>query len=359
MHIERLHVRSVRILEEIQIDAGEGINLIYGKNASGKTSLLEAIYILSRGRSFRTPRIQEVISNKTDRLQISIEGRCETLGRITARIEKTHNKTNIKFNGFPVPKISEQASQIPIILITPESRTLVIGDPRHRRHWLDWAMFHVEPSYLDHWRTFHRALRQRNHLLQKGKPHKEQLAIWEGAMAKESGTITTLKKSFIADLQQHFDPLAQETGLPQVMIELQRGWPDEATLGEALEGARTSDLKLGYTRYGIHRAEVLFKQAGHNIARIFSRGEIKRFIPALLMAQARLFQEQRGCSPMILLDDLAAELDLESREKVWRLLGESKSQVFATTTEELSRAWGQNSDFVFHVEHGKIRKMIN
>lgn len=359
MHIERLYVRNVRILEEIQIDSGKWINLIYGKNATGKTSLLEALYILSRGRSFRTPRIQEVISYKCDRLQISIEGRCEITGRITAGIEKTPNKTNIKFNGSMVARISEQATKIPVILITPECRTLVIGDPRYRRHWLDWAMFHMEPSYLDHWRTFHRALRQRNHLLQQGILEKQQLAIWEGVMDKEGSIITALKKMFITGLQQHIEQLAMETELPPAMIDLQQGWPDEVTLCEALESARISDLKLGYTKYGIQRTEVLFKQAGHNIARIFSRGEIKRFITILLIAQARLYQERLGSTPVILMDDLAAELDMDSKEKIWHLLGKSNSQVFVTTTDELSTICARNSDLVFHVEHGKIRKMIN
>lgn len=359
MHIERLYIRNVRIIDEIQINTGKGINLIYGKNASGKTSLLEAVYILSRGRSFRTPRIQEVISTKSDRLQIGIEGRCEITGRITAGIEKTLNKTSIKFNGSPVAKTSEQATKIPVILITPESRTLVTGEPRHRRHWLDWAMFHMEPSYLEHWRTFHRALRQRNYLLQQGILEKQQVAIWEGVMAKEGSVITTLKKTFITGLQQNFEQLAIEIELPTAMVELQQGWPDEVALEEALEGARHSDLKLGYTRYGIQRTEVLFKQAGHNIAKIFSRGEIKRFVTMLLIAQARLYQERQGYPPVILLDDLAAELDVDSKEKVWRLLRDSNSQVFVTTTEDLRKACERNSDLVFHVEHGKIRKMIN
>lgn len=360
MQIESLHIQNVRILDNIRITPGQTLNRIIGLNASGKTSLLEAIYILSRGRSFRTPRIHEVITNNKDTLLVSIEGSSRNDRHIQTGIEKSRGKTCLKYNGFAVSKISQQAANVPVILITPESHSLVSGDPKQRRFWLDWALFHVEPSYLDHWRTYHRAYRQRNHLIRQGTKDSQQITVWERTMEQEAAVITFLRKRFIADLRGQFDLLTAETEtpIPQVQIELQQGWAENLNLYDALVSSREADIRTGYTRYGIHRGDVIFKRDNHSLSRVYSRGEIKQFITILLIAQAKLLSRSLGEHPLILFDDFASELDVNSRKRIIRLLQGLQLQVFMTMTDTESTWATGEEETVFHVEHGNIRKVV-
>ncbi|OGT78400.1 MAG: hypothetical protein A3I78_10775 [Gammaproteobacteria bacterium RIFCSPLOWO2_02_FULL_56_15] len=358
MQIESLRIQNVRILDNIRITPGQTLNSIVGPNASGKTSFLEAIYILSRGRSFRTPRIHEVITNHKETLLVSAEGSNRNDRRMQTGIEKSRGRTCLKYNGFIVSKISQQAANLPVILITPESHSLVTGDPKRRRLWLDWALFHVEPSYLDHWRAYHRAYRQRNHLVQQGMKDSNQITGWERAMEQEATVITFLRKRFIEDLQGQFTLLAEETGPLQVQIELQQGWTDGTNLYEVLESSREADIQTGHTRHGIHRGDVVFKRDNRSMSRVCSRGEIKQFITILLIAQARLLSMRLGEYPLILFDDLASELDVNSRNLVITLLQGLHSQVFMTMTDIESTGTARVGEAVFHVEHGNIRKVV-
>ena len=165
MYIEWLQIQNVRNLTDLRIEPATRLNILVGPNASGKTSVLEAIYLLSMARSFRTPRVREVIQHQQQSLLVTAGLRYTRSGLVNTGIEKGPGTTAIHFNGENVKKISEQARNIPLILIAPDIQNLALGSPRQRRHWLDWAMFHVEPTYLDDWRDYHKALRQRNSLL--------------------------------------------------------------------------------------------------------------------------------------------------------------------------------------------------
>ena len=166
------------ISNNIYIEPAIGLNLVVGPNASGKTALLEAIHMLSRARSFRTPRIKEVIQKEQLTLQVSAQITNKQSRSISTGIEKGYGTTSIRYEGKALKTVSEQANNIPLLIITPDSHTLVTGAPRDRRHWLDWAMFHVEPTYIGIWRNYQRALRNRNNLLKQGGTN-NQLSSWE------------------------------------------------------------------------------------------------------------------------------------------------------------------------------------
>ena len=158
MHIEWLQVRNVRNLSDQRIEPGPALNVICGPNGSGKTALLEAIHILGRCRSFRTPGINRVIRYQQKELQISAGLRLPDRTLVVTGVERSRTALNIRYNQRTVRKVSEQAALIPVITVTPESHRLVSGSPVFRRRWLDWAMFHVKPDYIETWRDYHRAL---------------------------------------------------------------------------------------------------------------------------------------------------------------------------------------------------------
>ena len=166
LYIEELKGNSIRNLKNFSIKTNSSLNFFYGANASGKTSILESIYLLSRLKSFRTKRISDVISRGDDRLQIFAAGKLKNQ-TFSVGIEKGRGLTRIKFNTEPVKTASEQVKKLPIYTLTPEHYILFVGSPKERRHWLDWSLFHVEQNYLDIWKNYHRALRHRNTLLKE------------------------------------------------------------------------------------------------------------------------------------------------------------------------------------------------
>ena len=167
MYLEWLQAQQVRNLNNIYLQPAKQLNVITGKNASGKTAVLESIFLLARAKSFRTPRIQEVIQHKKESLIITAKLQHEKEGEITTGIEKQYGKVTINQNGERIKTVSDQVRKFPIILVTQETQTLITGTPKNRRHWLDWAMFHVEHDYLENWKRYMRALRHRNSLLKR------------------------------------------------------------------------------------------------------------------------------------------------------------------------------------------------
>lgn len=358
MHIEWLQVQNVRNLTDVIIEPSAGINIFEGPNASGKTAILEAIHFLSRARSFRTPRANEVIQHEKETLLVTAKIQHPRLGRVKTGVERRQSRTSILYNGESVKKLSQQASNIPLILIAPDTHRLITGTPKNRRHWLDWALFHVEPTYLKAWYDYHRSLRHRNSLLKKGVSRGEQLSGWEYLMVEAANKINLLRGDFIKQLQQIVRDYTREIFPSQPSLTLLSGWPKEQSLSVCLESGRESDKQIGYTRHGVHRADIEFLDNSYSLASTYSQGQIKLFVAILLVAQARLFEERTGEKPFFLIDDFAAELDAQSRTAFISLLIKQESQVFLTTTEANSAIVSAESSIMFHVEHGTLTKVI-
>ena len=358
MHIEYLQAQNVRNLTNVEIAPGPRLNLFIGPNASGKTALLEAIYILSRGRSFRTPRVAEVIQHRQESLLVAahlIQSLCQS---VRTGVVKGPGKTVIRYNGEIIKKTSDQAKNIPVILIAPDTHRLITGEPKQRRHWLDWGMFHVEPDYLTLWHDYHKSLRQRNVLLKSGRLDNDLLAGWELAMSDTGTRISQLRNNFIKRIQDVIEELSVNKGIDTPQFRFSQGWSDGNELKDCLARERQSDRQLGYTRSGIHRADIEFNVDGRPLSTVFSRGRIKQFVTTLLLAQAVLIQKITGSRPLVLIDDFAAEIDVNTRSRLIRMLLERDIQAFITSTESNPELINQQDTEVFHVEHGELRKVV-
>ena len=357
MRFDTLNVNYVRNIDNIQIQPSAGLNLIIGPNASGKTALLEAMHLLSRARSFRTPRIKEVIQREQKVLQVSAKISKLGKGLVSTGIEKGHGSTAIKYRGEQLKTVSEQANNIPLITFTPDSHVLVTGGPKERRHWLDWALFHVEPKYIGTWRDYQKALRNRNNLLKNGGSA-PQMRGWESRMVDEAKALDGFREVFTKKLQQQLNITAREvfSNLPDLSIK--KSYPDSQSFAEHLEREREKDRQIGYTRYGPHKIDIVFKAKEVLIAQSYSRGQIKRFIASLLVAEARSYQEINGEKPVLLIDDFAAELDAGGRQDLLSLLKAYGGQIFLTSTEMLEDISLSDEGSVFHVERGSFNKMI-
>lgn len=355
MRISLLDLQFLRIIRNARLETGEKINLIYGENGSGKTTILEGIHMLARGKSFRTPKAREVISKNQEKLLVvaELENNNEKADRIG--IEKSIRKTLLKFKHQPVKTASEQAKNLPLLVLTTESHRLLDGIPRERRKWMDWFMFHVEPNYLKIWKSFQSALRQRNRLLRENARDME-FVPWEKKMEEDGQNLLSLCSNNIEKINKIFQKEVEDLLNGQAEIIYQPGRTLEEKYSVLLKEQRAKDREKGYTGQGPHRAELGFIFMEGQASKMLSRGQSKLYITALKLTQIKFMKEKTKNIPVLLIDDVAAELDRSSKEKVINKLISSEAQSFITTTE--AEIFKEYAEAMFHVERGKVEKVI-
>lgn len=350
MALEIVSIRNIRNLSATVFHPDARVNLIAGDNGSGKTSILEALYILGRGRSFRESKTNAVLKKGAGWYEVS--GTATTHG-LTQRIgiRKSGRETLVKLNGTRIQKLSILAKELPIHVITPRSHELLEAGSNLRRRFVEWGVFHVKHSYQQLSARYHRTLAQRNAAL-KTQPGIH--ALWDREIVSLAESMDEIRSQFVDDLSRHLQTEIQALlGDVQVELEWRRGWDSALSLEEALDRSRDMDFKRGFTHAGPHRADLIVRMQGEQARKWASRGQQKLIICGLFLAQSRLINATSGKQMIMLVDDLAAELDAEHRRLLLERLVATGSQVFITSTDE-SLFTGHGVDQVFHVEHGSI-----
>jgi DNA replication and repair protein RecF len=359
MWINRLAVQNLRNLTRLSLEPVAGANLIIGPNASGKTSLLESITLLSTTRSFRTHHSQELIQRGTDSFAVFAQithrdGRHHQLG-----LERSKDQTRMKLDGEIVKQTSAFARQLPIQVVHPAGIQLLDQGPKFRRQFLDWGVFHVKPDYLKQWRQYARILKQRNAALRQHDLR--TLPQWDSQLSELAGVIHTARHEYVTHLEsrvlpEYFQLLLQLDGL---QVDYRPGWDSVHSLQERLAACRQKDIQMGHTTLGPHRADLVFRYGGQAVEKVFSRGQLKLFTCALHLAQARVFRDYRDQACIFLVDDLSSELDEQARGRLMAQLAELESQVFVTGIDaSMVPLAGWTQQRVFHVEHGKIKDVV-
>jgi len=346
-----LKVNHFRNLTNINLELSPRSNLIYGPNGSGKTSLLEAIYFLSMGRSFRSHLANRIIQYGEP--SFSIFG---TTGSLNIGIERPRQgKIRIKIGNEMVTSVAELAKMLPVQLINPDSYQLLNEGPRYRREFLDWGVFHVEPQFFPLWQRFQRTLKQRNAALQQNASLRE-VEAWNSEFVIAGEELTRLREHYIHQLLPTITAtLAKLITFDNLAVDYYRGWDEGRGLMEVLVGAYNRDRVLGYTQFGPQRADIMVRINGIPAHDVLSRGEQKLLISALRLAQGILLAELTGKQCIYLLDDLAAELDSRRRQVVAELLVGLNAQVFITAVDDVASDLNKSLDAkMFHVEHGAI-----
>ncbi|WP_455221061.1 DNA replication/repair protein RecF [Kaarinaea lacus] len=356
MAIEELAITNFRNLLHVQISPSPTTNFIIGNNGSGKTSLLETIYFLGTGRSFRTPHSKFLINQKADEFTLFSKVRKGGL-QIGVGIARDKSHTRIRIANDNVFSASRLAELIPVQLINPDVHKLMEEGPRYRRRFIEWGVFHVKPNYHALWQQCTHILRQRNAALRLSMSGKE-LEYWDEALSDVSAKITNLREEYLAMLQPVFDDLVLDIpGISNLSIALKRGWPDQISFRDALRETREQDHKRGFTQHGPHRADLKIMFGKMRAKDVVSRGQQKMIATLLKLAQLRcLIEAKTGSDPVLLVDDLPAELDKEYREILIKKIIELPSQNFITATSLSSLNVEQYSDAcqMFHVEHGRV-----
>jgi DNA replication and repair protein RecF len=359
MSLVRLLITHVRNIQQATLAPGPGINIVYGDNGSGKTSLLEAIQILATGKSFRTPHIRSIIHHDSDYLRVFGEINAE--GHITpAGIERHHHHTRIRIAGKDVKSISELAFLLPVQYLGPESHRILDLGPRFRRQLVDWGVFHVEPVYYGQWMRFQRLLKQRNAAL-RDRRQQSTLAVWDKDLVETAMELTEQRRGYLQRLAPLFSEyLRLLSSTLDIQYIYMPGWPENMAYGEVLANAGERDKKKGFTQYGPHRADIVFKLGTFNARDELSRGQQKIAIHAFRLAQVALLQQESGRGCIILVDDLPSELDHEHLQNILQALAEFKTQVFITAIqgEQLTGILAGEDLKMFHVERGNVKEVV-
>lgn len=353
MPIEYLEIQHLRNIDAARLSFSPSMNLITGLNASGKTSLLEAISILLQGKSFRTPRIDQLIMH--DKTSMLIIGRY-TQGRHAYQIglQRGNKNTTVKINGQVVTKMSELVAKLPLFILTPETHELLASGPKIRRQFLDWGVFHVEHHYLDNWQRFHRILRQRNSSLRQ-KMTKKMVQAWDQPLAEYAYVLHLSRSNYLEKLKQQFSHVCSALLDLDVSIQYRPGWDEKTGLLEQIKTQYEQDSERGFTQLGPQRADLRFIVDGYHAQNVLSRGQQKLLICALTLAQLSVLQLDTA----ILVDDLPAELDPVRRRVLLQSLQNTGAQVFVTATEPGLldiQSWPDKK--LFHVEHGVLLEVL-
>lgn len=360
MRIQRLEVSGIRNIASVEIDCADGLNTFVGDNGAGKTALLEAIHILARGRSFRSAAIAPVIRHGEDRALLRARLTDESRGEVQIGVVRHRsNRSEIHVNGRAERQLSAVARLVPIQLVLPNASELVFGPPKERRQFLDWGLFHVEHTYIDHLRAFQQALEQRNALLRAVAGHdRSELAVWTEQLAIRARQVDVARRRYVDRLMTAF-ARALDTLSPGMTIELEyrAGWTDGIALEDCLREGIDRDVKFGLTHYGPHRADLKVSVGSTPASTTLSRGQGKVVASAFKLAQASITADLSGRSSVFLIDDVGAELDARHNANFFDALEAMNSQVFATATtrDVLGSSFAGRGRRLFHVELGSCR----
>ncbi len=360
MKITHIEIYNFRNLQYVNLDPSPQINIFYGLNGSGKTSLLEAIYYLGLGRSFRTRNISRIINNSANSLSIFCQLFNINIGMLPVGIERNKESYAVKIGGKSVGSLYEIVQLLPLQLFNSDSHLLLNSGPSIRRQFLDWGVFHVEPQFYNYWQRASRIIRQRNAHLKIARNYHE-IALWDNELQTLAICLDAQRQQYMEKFQPIFRVIIDQLlSTNELTLQYKAGWNTQGALGKQLRDSFDKDKYLGYTQYGPHRADICLKINNIQATDYMSQGQQKLAAYALKLAQGTLLQQQGNKECIFLIDDLPSELDKEKRDLVSELLINLRSQIFVTAIEPAAIAELQFSHETktFHVEQGTIKMAL-
>lgn len=361
MALAALQISRVRNLRKVELQGFQGVNVLYGLNGSGKTSVLEAIHLLGMARSFRGNSVKSLITHgENDCTVFGTSERSSQTQALALGVQRTRvGEARIKVGGEPVRTVAALAEHLPLQVITADSFDLLTGAPGARRRYLDWGVFHVEQRFFGQWKRFQRCIKQRNNLLRRGKVSGGELDAWTRDLAQTGTAINEYREAYFEALRPVFSAIIAQLSpsLEGLELRYQRGWDKQLGYAEALAQGLTADEEHGYTHTGPQRADIRVMSGAYAAADILSRGQQKLAVCALKLSQGQILAQKGHGSSTYLIDDLPSELDQVHSKRVCNLLATMEAQVFITCIDprEIRSVWPEGHDLaMFHVEQGSV-----
>jgi DNA replication and repair protein RecF len=365
--LTELIVDDVRCIARAELRLHPGQNLIWGGNGSGKTSLLESIFLLGRGRSFRTRNSERLIRHGHDRLVVfgrtapDVDVGNRDSGVSDGPVLSGHSLgvqvsradgTVARIDGANARSLTELTQIFPVQILDPGIHKLVEEGGHRRRRWMDWAVFHVEPQFGDWWLRYTRTLKQRNAAL---RTQPDQAGAWDPELVRLGELIAEARHRFVDALLPHWQKAVLALSDLEPELHYFKGWAQDLTLADALAASKVRDAVKRVTHPGPHRADILLRMNGRPAREVLSRGQQKLVAVAMTLAQLNLLRATTQIKPTLLLDDPAAELDDDKLRRFIDQVMQLRSQLVLTSLHSESHLFG-TPDRLFHVEHGRVKQ---
>ncbi|MGE0155510.1 MAG: DNA replication/repair protein RecF [Geobacter sp.] len=329
MLLTGIRLDQYRNLAAAELRPSNQITLLHGLNGQGKTNLLEAIYLLGTGRSFRNVKTPDLIRQGMDTAVVT--GQVLTGGVASEiKVQLAGKQRRVTVDGKPVQRAAELHGKLAAVVFSPDDTAMVKQGPETRRRYLDRALYTGKATFLRDYHEYYRTLKQRNALLRCGTT--DGLDVWSEQLVTSGTRLMEHRRQYVAQLlplvQQHYQRLAgsRET------VELAYAPDSDHRFQEQLEQCRVTDLRRGTTGRGPHRDDLAFMIDGHDLKTFGSQGQQRSFVLALKLAELDHLQQTFGEPPLMLLDDIASELDRERIHNLLDFLRQRQVQVVITTT---------------------------
>lgn len=365
MKLKNLQLVNYRNYDKLYIEFNDRINLLLGSNGQGKTNIVEAIYLLAFGKSFRTNRDRELIKFNTENLYVGGGyEKNDRKGMVEIAINKA--KKGIKVNKIPIIKLAELLGNINVVIFSPEDLRLVKDGPKIRRSFIDREISQIVPGYYGLLTGYNKILANRNKLLKNINPDLNLLDVYDESLADYGSKIFMFRKKFIeriAEISKDMHSrLTDNKEDLNVIYKSQIQLDEESSVKDKflsiLKDKRKHDLDMRISGYGIHKDDILIQINGLDVRLYGSQGQQRTASISLKLSEIELINREVGEYPLLILDDVFSELD-EKRQKL--LVDNLKDvQMFITTAEYLHKnVLDMNNTTVFYIDNGKVVKTEN
>lgn len=373
MRIKKLKVENFRNLENLDIEFSEGVNIIYGNNAQGKTNIIESIYIFSFGKSFRANKDIELLKFDKEYFlsNIKIMKKDREL-EMDFGFDKISNKKMIKVNGVIQKKISDIIGKLNVVVFKPEDIKIVTDSPSIRRKYIDYLISSISKLYLENITKYKKVMEERNNLLKeiklrlKGSKNLDEtdsnfLDVYDKLLSKLNCEIYNERKRVIEKLNNYIYDIHLKLTENYINNEklhikyVSNVAEDIEKMYNNLSKSRLNDINKGYTSLGIHRDDYIISINSLDVSIYGSQGQKKSSIISLKLSELKVIEEVIGEKPVLLLDDYMSELDEKRRLKFLDIIEDI--QIIITTTHKISIDGKHNT--YFYVDNGKIEREKN
>ena len=358
MYIEKIKLQNFRNYKELELNLNKNINIIYGDNAQGKTNILEAIFLCSFGKSFRTNKEKEMIKFNEENLNVEVfYQKKDRDGKIKIEIG---SKKQVSLNGIKIKKLSELLGNINIVIFTPDDINILRNGPENRRKFLDIMIGQLRPNYVYNLNMYLNTIKQRNNYLRQIREenkNEDMLEIWDEKLAEHGEKIYNYRKEFIEKILNKINGIHSKiTDEKEVLkIDYISNCKDKNEYLKLLKERRKLDIIKGFTTKGIHRDDFMIYINDKEVSTYGSQGQNRTVVLSLKLAELNVIYDEIGEYPILLLDDFMSELD-ETRRKNF-LNNIENTQIILTGTEKIDLS---NANFnMYNVKQACIREIKN
>lgn len=361
MKVESIELENFRNYKNLKVNFFDGVNIIKGNNAQGKTNLIEAIFLCSIGKSLRVKKDKQLINfnQENSKINIKIQKKYKK-SIIFIYLSKKNNKT-IKIDNIPIKRIGELLGEFNAVYFSPDELKLIKDSPEDRRRFFDIHLSQISKQYFYYLNRYEKILANRNKLLKENtnkETIKETLSIWNSQLIEIGSKIIFERLKFVKNLSEYAEKSHNYLSSNNEKIKLEYSGINFETLEEIktefakqISKSIEKDIKLGFTSVGPHRDDLKIFINDIDVRVFGSQGQQRTTALSLKLAELEIMKNETGEMPVLLLDDVLSELDKTRREKLLNFC--SKTQTFITCTE-----FPQNKKYhFFEIENGKIKNI--